>query len=485
MSQEPNKVFIPVDFCVIDKKYYLKGYTFASEPNLPTPVAYYIASDFEITPDTVYEGFSTILASSVLGYTTKYICPQPFNECISLPRLSLPGVRALGKGIYQIFAPKYYAHIYDTSNGVWLLSCDEARFVTNAEFQGIKDSLQFGNYNPETGTDTDDSTFNYPFEVVNCDIYSTFDLLCLTSTPDKNLIIANIKEDMSDPLVIPDNVHIVSSENSHVPVLSCPKHMIACDANVTDALYAPETCNFFTVASRNTIDISLPRIVTGISPYIYGCFSLSVPKNEITLDMSLYRGLKKCTINAKTLSEDSVICLGESTCISLRNFPHKIHAHAKGLSESVFLAFVPDRCVAPECIDVYLEDIDVEELSFSPLLFFEVRYIVHLAPTVHIKSLIIDSLEFNTIVIKSNNAIPKLELSICGEARVEAPNIELLELATSDDDVYSIPNVTKCHILPPKKTGLEKVKPIVYIESAVDVTTLVPQPANFVLKNWR
>lgn len=484
MSQEPKKVFIPVDFCVIDKKYYLKGYTFASEPNLPTPVAYYIASDFEITPDTVYEGFSTIPASSVLGYTTKYICPQPFNECISLPRLSLPGVRALGKGIYQIFAPKY-AHIYDTSYGVWLLSCDDARFVTNAEFQGIKDNLQFGNYNPETGTDTDDSTFNYPFEVVNRDIHSTFDLLCLTSTPDKNLIITNIKEDLTDPLVIPDNVHIVSSGDYHVPALSCPKHMIACDAHVTDAIYAPETCNFFTVATSRAIDISLPRIVTGISPYIYGCFSLSVPKNEVTLDMSLYRGLKTCTINAKTLSEDSVICLGESTCISLRNFPHKIHAHAKGLSESVFLAFVPDRCVAPECIDVYLEDIDVEELAFSPLLFFEVRYIVHLAPTVHIQSLTIDSLEFNTVVIKSNNAIPKLELSICGEARVEAPNIELLELATSDDDVYSIPNVTKCHISPPKKTGLEKVKPIVCVESAVDVTTLVPQPANFVLKNWR
>ena len=483
MSQEPKKVFIPVDFCVIDKKYYLKGYTFASEPNLPTPVAYYIASDFEITTDTVYEGFSTIPAFSVLGYTTKYICPQPFNECISLPRLSLPGVRALGEGIYQIFAPKY-AHIYDTSNGVWLLSCDDARFITDAEFQGIKDNLQFGNYNPETGTDTDDSTFNYPFEVVNRDIYSTFDLLCLTSTPDKNLIIANIKEGLTDPLVIPDNVHIVSSGNSYVPALSCPKHMIACDVNVTDALYAPETCNFFTVATSRAIDISLPRIVTGISPYIHGCFSLSVPKNEINLDMSLYRGLKTCTINAKTLSEDSVICLGENTCISLRNFPHKIHAHAKGLSESVFLAFVPDRCVAPECIDVYLEDIDVEELAFSPLLFFEVRYIVHLAPTVHIKSLIIDSLEFNTIVIKSNNAIPKLELGICGEARVEAPNIELLELATSDDDVYSIPNVTQCHISLPKKTGLEKVKPIVYIESAVDVTTLVPQPANFVLKNW-
>lgn len=483
MSQEPKKVFIPVDFCVIDKKYYLKGYTFASEPNLPTPVAYFIASDFEITPDTVYEGFSTIPAFSVLGYTTKYICPQPFNECISLPRLSLPGVRALGKGIYQIFAPKY-AHIYDTSNGVWLLSCDDARFVTNAEFQGIKDSLQFGNYNPETGTDTDDSTFNYPFEVVNRDIHSTFDLLCLPSTPDKNLIIANIKEDLTDPLVIPDNVHIVSSENSYVPALSCPKHMIACDANVTDALYAPETCNFFAVATSRAIDISLPRIVTGISPYIYGCFSLSVPKNEITLDMSLYRGLKKCTINAETISEDSVICLGETSYISLRTYPKTIHAHARGLSESVSFSFVSNRHLVAPDVDIYLEDINVEELTFSPLLFSRVCYRIHLTPTVHIKRLVVDNLEFNTVVIKSNNAIPEMELRTDGEVRVKAPNIGLLELANSDDDAYSIPNVTQCHISPPKKTGLEKVKPIVCVESAVDVTTLVPQPANFVLKNW-
>lgn len=484
MSQESKKIFIPVDFCVIDKKYYLKGYTFASQPNLPSPVAYYIASAFEVTPDIVFEGFSTIPAFSVLGYTTKYVCPQPFNNCISLPRLSIPGVKALGEGIYQILASKR-GNVYDTSQGVWLLSCAEARFLSDAEFQAVKDSLQFGNYNPKTGTDTDDSTFNYPFEVVIRDIHTSLDLACLTPAPDKNLVIANIKEQIGDSIVVPDNVHIVSTDDCCVPALSCPKHMLACDANITKAIYAPETCNFFAVSARNAIDVSIPRIVTGILPYIWGNFSLAVPENSLTLDMSLYKSLKKCVIDAETLSDDSFLCLGETNYISLKTYPKIIRAHARGLSESISLAFVSNRCLVPESVDVYLEDINVEEMTFSPLLFSRVCYRIHLTHTVHIKRLMIDNLEFNNVVIKSDNAIPEMQIQTGGEIRVEAPNIGLLELENSVDDVYSLSNVTRCSVSIPPKSGLDKVKPIVSVESAVDVTTLVPQPDYITLKNWR
>ena len=487
MSELAKSVFIPVDFCLKENRYYLKGYVFASKPSLLRQLAYFSALDFDMDDKTVFEGSAIIPASKVIGYSEFYTCPSPLDDYLCFPRLSIPGVRALGAGIYQIFAPKL-SDIYDTSHGVWLLSDKSAEFLSDKEFQAIKHSLKFGNYDPHTGKCTSDSIFIHPFEELRVDINNGFDLAGLSCVGRKKLIIADIKKSVVDTLIIPDNVHIVTTDND-IKRLSCPKSMIACSAHILDTIIAPDTCNYFDISAYYAINLSIPRVVSGYSPCCWGYFALDVPSNTLNLDMSQYSRLKRCDISAKTISEDSFLCLGQTTYFRFYYLPKKMKFHARGISDDVNILFAPDKSSAPSNIDLYFEDIHVKALSISFMIYssslIPYHFNVHLASSVQVKTFMFHNTVNRSLTLKTDNVLPKLVISTRANAFVSAKNIGVLTLKDSEDVEYSIANVTRCRVSVPKQDTLQKKKSVVYVETSDNIGVLSHREKHFILKEWR
>lgn len=480
MSLNRERVFVPVAVCIKDGLYYLKGFAFCSCKRYTESSKYLSQLDFTFDvngtmssfevfrKDNIFMGEALVSPSSIEGFRDKMVCCPPFSNNLVFPRLQLKGISALGKDVYQIFAPKG-GRTYTLGWGVWLLSTKSARFMRKAEFDAIKDTLTFGNYDPKTGLDKSDSIFIYPFNDINLQVHNQKDIeMAGKYSEQNNLITSSVMSNIDEDVFVPDNIHLLRTGGNCIKSLYCSQNMIGCQACVSDAVYAPDTCNYFSISSAGeAIDLSIPRVVTNSAPCAWGGFSLRVPKNDVTLDMSQYTGLKTCDIVAKTISEDSIICLGKITRISLAKLPRRMNITARGISDDIILNVVP---TIKDSFDTHLclKNIKASKLTISfPVTLYlpKGNFNIHLAKSVHLDTLEIVNSPGTSYTLDVAGSLTSLEINTRERCLIQSrESIQRLVVTDNKDDTYTIRDVTKCRItLPDKRMALRGELPVLEI----------------------